>query len=184
MTDTQEFVAITRDISLARHLAEAHNAWWCFDDRIDKGELPFNALVRCIDRGEALSPGFENCLGVYRVTAREIKAGTMAYVSLHPMIRNPTLTHAQADQHWHLQHGPLALVHHPFLSQYIQLAVNEVLFGPEYDGFALCGFTTVEDLKERFFAGPDSIPVINQDVKKFSDTKRSPRRLIATVQSR
>jgi len=70
------------------------------------------------------------------------------------------------------------------LSQYIQLAVNEVLFGPEYDGFALCGFATVEDLKERFFAGPDSIPVINQDVKKFSDTKRSPRRLIATVQSR
>ncbi len=177
----RELVAITADITLARHLAEAHAAWWCFDDRADASSIPFRALVRWRDNGEVLSPGLGNCLGVYRVTAREIKAGAMNYVSLHPMIRNPALTHQQADEHWHLRHGPLALIHHPFLSQYVQLGVEGVVFGPQFDGFALCGFATLDDLKQRFFAGPDSIPVINEDVKKFSDTKRSPRRLVAEV---
>jgi hypothetical protein len=179
----KELVAVTQDIALARHLAEAHNAWWCHDDRPEATTLPFKALVRWPDDGSPLSAGVENCLGVYRVTAREIKPGNMAFVSLHPMIRNPALTHSQADEHWHLRHGPLALVHHPHMSQYVQLAVNEMLFGPAFDGFALCGFATLEDLKTRFFAGPDSVRVINEDVARFADTRRSPRRLVAVVGS-
>lgn len=180
-TPVHELVAITQDITLARHLAEAHAAWWCYDDRDDATTLPFKALVRWPDDGRPLSAGVENCLGVYRVTAREIKPGTMAFVSLHPMIRNPALTQGQSDEHWHLRHGPLALVHHPYMSQYVQLAVNETLFGPEFDGFALCGFATLEDLRTRFFAGPDSVRVINEDVARFADTRRSPRRLVAVV---
>jgi hypothetical protein len=57
------------------------------------------------------------------------------------------------------------------------------LSGPEIDGFALCGFDSLEDLRERFYTLPDSVKVIAADIQKFADTKKSPRRLIATVQT-
>jgi len=50
------------------------------------------------------------------------------------------------------------------------------------DGFALCGFETIEDLRERFYSRPDGPEVIAADVKNFADLKNSPGRLIATEQ--
>lgn len=180
MTDI-EYVLISDNIESIRALAADTSSWWCFDDRADAGTSPFRALVRLSEQHYAATTLPDDVTGVYRIHAREIKAGYMKVVSLHPMIRHPARTHEESDTHWYRQHGPLALVHHPAMSQYVQLSVDEVISGPHYDGFALCGFDNVDDLRQRFFAGPTSIDVIREDVAKFSDTKRSPRRLIATV---
>jgi hypothetical protein len=42
----------------------------------------------------------------------------------------------------------------------------------------LCGFDSREDLRERFFDGPDGRVAIREDVARFADGTRSPRRLI------
>ena len=36
------------------------------------------------------------------------------------------------------------------MSHYRQLSVVHRLHGPAWDGFALCGFDSIEDLRERF----------------------------------
>ena len=179
-----ELVITSNDVEGSRALAQRLGGILYIDDRTDTGQLPFRALIRLPMDGR---PGVESAdlaalsVGTYRVTAREIKSGAMSVVSLHTMVRHPDLSHAQADAHWHLQHGPLALIHHPWMSQYIQLSVDECLSGPSCDGFALCGFSNLDDLKQRFFAGPPSIEVIRTDVGKFSDVRGSPRRLVAQV---
>ena len=182
ISEMPEEAVISDDIDACRNLAGAHGAWWCADDRARSAALPFRALVRLpvnATAGIDLEAAF--VLGAYRVTARQIKAGHMNVVSLHPMIRHPGLDHATADDHWHRHHGPLALQHHPHMSEYVQLTVDGTLKGPPYDGFALCGFRDVIDLRERFFAGPASEAPIREDVRTFSDVQRSPRRLVAVV---
>lgn len=179
-----ELIITSNDVDHSRALARRLQGMLYIDDRQDTGPLPFRALLRLPLDGRpgtdpaSLAPG---SVGTYRATPREIKGGSMSVVSLHAMVRHPDLSHLQADSHWNLQHGPLALIHHPYMSQYIQLSVDECLSGPAYDGFALCGFATLDDLKQRFFAGPPSIDVIRTDVAKFSDVHRSPRRLVAQV---
>ena len=179
-----ELVVTSNDIEGSRALAQQLGGILYIDDRADTAPLPFRALIRLPLESRPVAESADPVaisVGTYRVTPREIKTGSMSVVSLHAMIRHPDLSHAQADAHWHLQHGPLALIHHPYMSQYIQLSVDECLSGPSYDGFALCGFSNLDDLKERFFAGPPSIEVIRTDVGKFSDVRRSPRRLVAQV---
>jgi hypothetical protein len=100
-------------------------------------------------------------------------------VGLFGLVRAPHLGHAEADAHWRDVHAPLALVHHAHMSYYAQLSVVNRLSGLDLDGFALCGFATLEDLRERFYTTTESVGVIAADVQRFADTKRSPRRLIA-----
>ncbi len=179
-----ELVVISNNVEHSRVLALQLQGILYIDDRKDTGTLPFRALMRLpLESLPGIDPASLErvSVGTYRVTPREIKSGTMTVVSVHAMIRHPDLSHAQADRHWHHQHGPLALIHHPCMSQYIQLSVDECLSGPAYDGFALCGFASLDDLKQRFFAGPASVDVIRVDVGKFSDVRRSPRRLVAEV---
>jgi len=179
-----ELIVTSNDIDRSRALARQLQGIIYIDDRQGIGPLPFRALMRLpLDGRPGTDPASLSRLsvGTYRAMPREIKGGTMTVVSLHAMVRHPDLSHAQADAHWHYQHGPLALIHHPYMSQYIQMSVDECLSGPAYDGFALCGFATLDDLKQRFFAGPTSIDVIRADVGKFSDVFRSPRRLVAEV---
>lgn len=181
---THELVVTSNDIQGSRALAQRFGGSLYIDDRADTAPLPFRALIRLPLEGRSGAESADLAgisVGTYRVTPREIKSGSMSVVSLHAMIRHPDLSHAQADAHWHFQHGPLAVIHHPYMSQYIQLSVDECLSGPSYDGFALCGFSNLDDLKQRFFAGQPSIEVIRTDVGKFSDVRRSPRRLVAKV---
>ena len=63
---------------------------------------------------------------------------------------------------------------------YHQVSVDEVISGHVYDGFALCGFASEYDLKERFFNGPESQVAIRDDVAKFADVVNSPRRVRMT----
>jgi hypothetical protein len=76
-------------------------------------------------------------------------------------------------------HAPLALEHHAAMSQYTQLSVLQQISGTSYDGFALCGFESIDDLRQRFFTTPASRDVILADIARFADTRKSPRRLIA-----
>jgi hypothetical protein len=63
---------------------------------------------------------------------------------------------------------------------YTQCSVVATLSGTPYDGFALCGFASEEDLRERFFDGPEGQAAIRADVATFADMERSPRRVLMT----
>jgi uncharacterized protein (TIGR02118 family) len=102
----------------------------------------------------------------------------LGVIALYPMIRHPSLDHAAADRYWRDRHAPLALRHHVGMSHYTQLSIVHRLHGPEWDGFALCGFDSLDDLRERFFDGPEGRVAIREDVARFADGARSPRRLI------
>lgn len=150
------------------------------DPRERYDHLPFRAMLTCTtDDLRDIEPAAD--VGLYLVCRRVIKPGTPHYVGLFAMRHRAELAPGEADGHWRDQHGPLALEHHPAMTHYSQLNVLQVLAGPEVDGFALCGFATESDLRERFYASPDSVPIIADDVRRFADVKRSPPRLVATV---
>ena len=118
-------------------------------------------------------------MGLYTICRRVIKPGEAQVYGLFPLIHHPQKTHAQADANWRDVHAPLALEHHAYMSHYVQLSVVHTISGAQFDGFALCGFNSLEDLKERFFTTEASVAVIRDDITNFADTTNSPRRLIA-----
>lgn len=177
-----EFAACTNNLGAARTTASALGGTLYWDPREQFSHLPFRALITCItDDLNQLQDAAD--IGLYVVCRRIIKPGEPKYVGLFPLVHHPKLTHVQADAHWRDQHAPLTFEHHAAMSHYSQLSVVHRLSGPEIDGFALCGFDSLEDLRERFYSLPDSAKVIAADIQKFADTKKSPRRLVATVES-
>ena len=178
-----ELVITGNDPVAARALAASHGGTVYVDER-DGADVPFRTLVRLVtDDAEALSSIPSE--GTYVVVARTVKARPGApapegVVALFPMIRHPDLRHAQSDAHWRDNHAPLALRHHVAMSHYTQLSVVHTISGFPYDGFALCGFDSSADMRERFFDGPEGRAAITADVAKFADTTRSPRRLVTT----
>ncbi len=148
------------------------------DERSDVSALPFTALYTTItDNLEPLQAMAD--VGLYLMCRRVIKAGEAGVYGLFPFVKHPQKSHVEADQHWRDIHAPLALQHHAAMTHYVQLSVLQTLSGQAFDGFALCGFSHLEDLKKRFFTTPDSATVIAADVAKFADTQNAPRRLIA-----
>jgi len=63
---------------------------------------------------------------------------------------------------------------------YAQLSAVATIDGPEYDGFAICSFASMEDLRTKFFANEEGQKIIRDDVASFADMKRSPRRVLTT----
>ena len=184
-----ELVAVGHDVDRARSVAESLAGTLLCDDRADASQLPFRALVAAVtDDLETLMLAAD--VGAYVVCRRVIKPRSAqpseescgrlpGAVALFPMVHHPDLSHRQADDHWRDRHAPLALEHHPAMSYYTQLSVVHRIHGPEWDGFALCAFDSVEDLRQRFFGSPEGKVAIRNDVAKFADTSESPRRLIA-----
>ena len=149
----------------------------CYVDARDTDRLPFRALVTgSTDDIDYLKSVGD--VGSYLICRRTIKAGPWEAIGLFPMGHHPDLSHRQSDDHWRDRHAPLALIQHGVMTHYHQLSVVHTLSGTEYDGFALCGFASVEDLRERFFTEPGGSQIIAEDVGQFADTKRSPRRLV------
>jgi len=175
-------VATSTDIEVCRRVAEEVAGDLYYDDRERGQHLPFKALLLSqIGHLERLSD-VADC-GLYRVEFRELKAGPVEVVGLFPMIAHPDLSSSEADRHWRDVHGPLALHHHAAMTRYVQLAVVEQISGPAINGFALCCFASLSDLRERFFSYPDSRETIAADVARFADVKHSPARLIARLES-
>ena len=119
-------------------------------------------------------------VGLYVICRRLIKPGVPNKIALFPLVHHADKTRDECDAHWRDVHAPLALVHHAHMTHYTQLAVVERLSGEEINGFALCGFDSEEDIRERFFTTKESIQIIQDDIQNFADVSKSPRRLIAT----
>lgn len=173
-----ELVGTFSDAAAARALARDCAGVLYADERPNATGLPFRALVSFttddLDMASATAD-----TGLYLVARRVIKPGPPSVVALFPMLRNPAMSHAQADAHWRDVHAPLALEHHAFMTSYNQLSVLHCFSGPELDGFAACGFQSEADLREKFFTSPASEPIIGADVVKFANMKAAPKRLIA-----
>ena len=172
------WAAACSDVARATELAKQLRGSTYADHRDDPSHLPFAALTTGVSDDMELLREFAD-VGLYVVCERTIKPGNAAIFGLFPMVGNPSLSHTQADAHWRDTHAPLALQHHAFMTHYLQLSVVHTVSGTPYDGFALCGFDNLEDLRERFFSEPDSRQVISDDIAKFADTANSPRRLLA-----
>jgi uncharacterized protein (TIGR02118 family) len=184
-TTTLLLAAASNDVGKARALALRLGGTAFVDERSEAGDLPFRALVTAVtDDAPALLEAAE--VGAWVVCRRVMKARAGAprgVIALYPMVRLATLDHEQADRYWRDRHAPLALRHHVGMSNYTQLSIVHRIAGPEWDGFALCGFDSMEDLRERFFDGPEGRVAIREDVARFADGARSPRRLIAVEES-
>jgi uncharacterized protein (TIGR02118 family) len=191
-----ELVAAGTDVARLRAAARSLGGVALVDERADAVGLPFRGLVTAVtDDVERLLAAAD--VGAYVACRRVIRprrsearpVQTPAAVSLpgviglYPMVRHPTLTHAEADRYWRDRHAPLALRHHVGMSHYTQLSVVHRIHGPEWDGFALCGFDSLDDLRERFFDGPEGRAAIREDVARFADPGSSPRRLIVVEET-
>ena len=191
-----ELVAAGTDVARLRDVARSLGGITLVDERADAVGLPFRALLTAVtDDTDALLAAAD--VGAYVVCRRVMKprrstAGAAArpaaaalpgVIALYPMVRHPTLSHADADRYWRDRHAPLALRHHVGMSHYTQLSVVHRIHGPEWDGFALCGFDSLDDLRERFFDGPEGRVAIREDVARFADPASSPRRLIVVEET-
>ena len=178
-----EFVVIGDDVAAARAVAAEVGGMVYVDDRLDANGLPFRTLVRAVtDRPGLLDPAAS--VGRYVVCARpqKLRNGpdpSTAVIHINAMITSPDLTPLEADTHWRDRHVPLALQHHVGMTQYVQLSVVHRIAGPEYQGFALCEFDSMDDLRDRFFDSDEGRRAILADVATFADTASSPRRLLA-----
>ena len=181
-----ELVAAFSTADAARQLAREANACLLADERESTAHLPFAALVYGVtDRLSAFVDAAD--VGVYLVCNRVIKSRPGSTTGEQPgvigvftLVANPDLGHAKADAHWRDQHAPLALEVHVAMTNYRQFSIVHRFSGPEWDGFALCGFDSLADLRDKFFDTPEGEVAINQDVARFADGRKSPRRILAT----
>lgn len=187
MTDKLLFALAFSDAGEAREAARSMGGVLFEGIRPGGGKagLPFQSLV-CGVGDDVASLQAAADVGLYLVSERIIKTRPPVaaheqpgVVGIFPMVAHPALDHAGADAHWRDVHAPLALSAHALMTNYRQLNIVHRFNGPEWDGFALCGFDTVEDLRERFFVDDDYRRQVEADVRKFADVKRSPRRVIA-----
>ena len=181
-----ELVAAFSDRETAKQIAKQINGNLLCDEREDTAHLPFGALVAGpTDNLPDLLDAAD--VGVYlvcrRVIKQQIRSETQGrlpgVIGLFTLVAHPKMGHQRADQHWRDNHAPLALEVHTAMSNYNQLSIVHRFSGPQWDGFALCGFDTIEDLRTRFFNSKEGEAAIAEDVARFSDARKSPRRIIA-----
>jgi uncharacterized protein (TIGR02118 family) len=183
-----ELLAVGSDPEVGRAVATATGgiAYLAGPD----GDRPpiYRSLVRAVTADRtALEPAAD--VGLHVVYSRRVKEHpvdwepgdpTPGVVATFAMLARPGLTHGECDAHWRDVHAPLALRHHVGMWDYTQCSVVATISGTPYDGFALCGFASEQDLRERFFDGPEGQEAIRADVAKFADMERSPRRVLMT----
>jgi len=183
----QELIGISNDRDAAKAVASSLGGNSYLTDPDEQRELPFQALVRVMtDDIDAVAPASD--LGLYVGFCRTIRertepvvagAASTGVTAVFPMLHHPDLDHRRSDDHWRDKHAPLALRHHPGMWDYTQLSVVHTIHGPELDGFALCAFASLQDMKERFFGDDHDREVIYADVASFANPK-SPRRVVTT----
>ena len=181
-----ELVGAFSNGELARQVAKALGAWLVLDPRPDTSHLPFAALVAA--SGDTLEPLQAADVGLYVCHRREQKvdpgrqpaaSGDLpGCIALFPMVRRQDLTHRASDDHWRDVHTSIALRVHAAMTFYTQLSIVQVIRGLEWDGFALCGFASEDDLRQKFYASPEGQKEVERDVVKFANPKASPRRLV------
>ena len=192
---TLKFAAIFKDCVRAEDCAQQYRGQLFVDQRAASRGLPMAALVTASTDDLA---GFlaATDAGAYLIYERVIKPRSVAdeqytapsitdapvnlpgFIGLFPLIAHPNLGHTDADRYWRDQHAPLALQVHEAMSHYRQLSIVHRFHGPALDGIALCGFDSLLDLRERFYATEAGRQAIAKDISQFADTANSPRRMI------
>ena len=99
-------------------------------------------------------------------------------IGIFPMVAHPDLGPSASDQHWQMQHGPLALEVHTCMTHYYQLSIVHRFSGEDWNGLALCCFASEDDLRNKFYNSPEGKRRVAADVMKFADTRNSPRRVV------
>ncbi len=181
-----EICAAFTDRERARSIAEEHQGTLYVDEREDISKLPFAALI-CIDTDNLEALLEEADIGVYLIHRRIIKkhipddsCEQSGLLSLHTLVSHPGLDHRQSDDYWRDNHGPLALKIHEAMTYYHQLSILHRFKGPAWDGFAMLGFDSFDDLQNKYFNSDAGKAEIFKDVESFADTRKSPsRRLVA-----
>ncbi len=86
-----------------------------------------------------------------------------------PIIRHPSMRHAEFVDHWLTRHVPLALQHHPGLIQYVTNVVDERLSpsGDPWDGFAELHFASEQSYRDGMFDSPAGERAIREDMARF-----------------
>lgn len=188
-----ELVVLGNDIDAALAVAADVGGTALVADRDDDRDLPFRTVVRAsVDDRSRLAPAAELATLVCfpRVMCQRDRparrgAPSPGVTGVFGLVAHPDLTHQQADRHWRDVHAPLALHHHAAMWDYTQLSVVATLEQhapalPPLDGLALCAFRSLEDLRTRFFNDDASRAAIIADINAFTDTSRSPQRVLAT----
>jgi hypothetical protein len=184
-----KFVAALSSPSIAASFADKAEGHLLSSPLSDTHHLPFAALfVGVTDDLEAISEIAD--IGLYLVCERTIKNQPLTMLStselpgsvgIFTMVANERMGALASDQHWRDQHAPLALEVHTAMTHYYQLSATHRFKGPEWNGFALCCFASEDDLRHRFFNSKEGQRRINEDVSRFADTEKSPRRVIAKI---
>ncbi len=178
-----ELCATFTDTEKARSIAERLKGRLYVDERPSNAKRPFAAMV-CVQTDDLSALIQAADVSVYLVARRQIKEHTdpevrcAGAIGVFGMLKHPDLTHEASDAHWRDNHAPLALEIHTAMSHYMQLSVLHCFKGTKLDGIALCGFDSLEDLKERFYNSKEGERRIFNDISIFADTKHSPRRVI------
>lgn len=153
--------------------------------------LPFAAMIVGTTDDLEKAKGVGDA-GLYLVCERTIKNQPLhalakpdlpGIVGLFPMVAHPVAGASASDAHWRDNHAPLALEVHTRMTHYYQYAILHAFNGPALNGIAACCCATEDDLRHYLYGTPDGEQQILQDIRKFADTKRSPRRVIATAES-
>jgi hypothetical protein len=181
-----EICAVFDNRELARAIARKGHGTLYIDEREDTHKLPFAALV-CIDTDNLQGLIEQADVGVFLVHRRIIKqhipdnsVEQNASLSLHTLVAHPALGHRKSDDYWRDNHAPLALRVHVAMIYYHQLSILHCFKGPAWDGFALLGFASLDDLQNNYFSSQTGKAEIFRDIEAFADTRNSPgRRLVA-----
>jgi hypothetical protein len=153
----------------------------------ETNHLPFASLVLSVTDELDLFVRDADA-GSYLVCERPIKNAPLLQLSLESrpgsigiftMVANADLGARESDRHWRDKHAPLALEVHTAMTHYYQLSVLQRFKGPAWNGFALCCFSSEEDLRNKFFNTPDGETAIARDVAIFADPRKSPRRVLS-----
>jgi hypothetical protein len=184
MVDVLELIGLGSDAAAMATVAERLGGIAYTNHPGESEKRPYSGMIRVatddIDSVAAVSDwsllvGYSRVIKPYPATPSPDRV-----IAAFGLVRNPALSHREADDHWRDTHAPLALVNHAAMCDYTQLSTVATLSGQELDGVALCCFDNRDDMKAKFFNDDEARAVIEADVAKFANPGGSPRRVVLT----
>ena len=182
-------VAAFRDREAAKRALAGTHGLLLAASRQDTAHLPFDSLI--VGATDELASLVEAAdIGAWLACERAVKSASLdrlergnrpKAIGIFTMVASPSMEPTASDLHWRDVHAPLALKVHNAMTHYYQLSLQHRFHGPEWHGFALCCFASEDDLRHRFFNGPAGEKSIAEDIRRFADTKLSPRRVVAHI---
>ena len=180
-------ISVMTNLDQARELAIEVKGRLIADERVEAKPDPFVALVLGTTNNLEMMVEKSN-VGAYLAHERIFKTRgndvddhiLKSVTGVFTVVANSDLGHQKADKYWCDVHAPLALSIHSAMCGYTQLSIQRRFHGPQWDGFALCEFESLGDFKDHFYDSEAGRLAIAKDIAVFSDSNKSPRRIIAT----